>query len=268
MFDNPLNTPSKWSPKDLSDYISNLIEQNDSTLRPPLIKKDKGSDFDIDKVNFSVGSIDNVKKVKPYSTWKRIMVISDLHLPFEHGLYLSFCKELRDAFNPDGIVFIGDIIDHHYTSFHNPDPDGMSAGDELVECLDRVQDWYKEFPNALVMIGNHDARVFRIAKESRISKTWIRDYKDVLNTPNWEFMEEVIIDNVLYTHGSSGDAYRVATNRMISTVQGHYHTKMGVQYINNRVWGMQVGCGIDRDSYAMSYAKGYSKEPMLGAGHC
>jgi hypothetical protein len=34
---------------------------------------------------------------------------------------------------------------------------------------------------------------------------------------------------------------------------------------NFRVFGMQVGCGIDHESYAMAYAK-YGKKPAIGCG--
>lgn len=228
----------------------------------------RGNDFDIDvaTTNFHEAIDEHLTWVNPYQSWRRILVIADLHLPFEHKDYLQFCKQLKAHYKPDGVIFIGDIIDNHYTSFHSSNPDGMSAGDELKLCIERVEEWHRAFPNALVMIGNHDARVLRLAKDSKISECWIRDYEEVLNTPTWKFMEEVIIDDVLYVHGSSGDAYKVATNRMISTVQGHYHTKMGIQYINNGIWGMQVGCGINHNSYAMAYAKGHSKEQLLGAG--
>lgn len=238
----------------ITSSIDNSTEDWKDSIDDDILNQEFKEDFE------------HIKWRNPYQSWKRILVIADLHLPFEHKDYLEFCKQLRDTYQPDGVIFIGDIIDHHYTSFHGADPDGMSAGDELELCIKRVKEWHTAFPNALVMIGNHDARVFRLAKDSKISKAWIRDYKEVLNTPTWQFMEEAIIDDVLYTHGSSGDAYKVATNRMISTVQGHYHTKMGIQYINNGTWGMQVGCGIDRNSYAMGYAKGHSKEQLLGAG--
>jgi hypothetical protein len=53
---------------------------------------------------------------------------------------------------------------------------------------------------------------------------------------------------------------------MMNTVQGHLHTKSYVVNFvgqNYRVFGVQVGCGIDHDSYAMAYCK-YGKKPAIG----
>ena len=53
---------------------------------------------------------------------------------------------------------------------------------------------------------------------------------------------------------------------MMNTVQGHLHTQMYTETFggaNFRVFGSQVGCGIDHESYAMAYAKA-GKKPLIG----
>ena len=48
----------------------------------------------------------------------------------------------------------------------------------------------------------------------------------------------------------------------MSTVQGHLHTQGYIDFQvgrNYKIFGMQVGCGIDHKSYAMSYAKNFGK---------
>ena len=55
---------------------------------------------------------------------------------------------------------------------------------------------------------------------------------------------------------------------MMNTVQGHLHTQAYCEhYVGKRfrVFGMQVGCGINHKSYAMAYAK-YGKRPAVGVG--
>ena len=55
---------------------------------------------------------------------------------------------------------------------------------------------------------------------------------------------------------------------MQSTVQGHLHTQAYCEYTvgrNFKIFGMQVGCGIDFSSYAMAYAKA-GKKPAVGCG--
>ena len=53
-----------------------------------------------------------------------------------------------------------------------------------------------------------------------------------------------------------------------SQIQGHLHSELYIDYIvgkNFRIFGMQVGCGIDNKSYAMAYGKHF-KKPAIGCG--
>ena len=54
----------------------------------------------------------------------------------------------------------------------------------------------------------------------------------------------------------------------MNTVQGHLHTQAYCEHYvgqNFRVFGTQIGCGINWESYAMAYAK-YGKKPAIGCG--
>ena len=118
------------------------------------------------------------------------------------------------------------------------------------------------------MIGNHDRLIRRKAFSGGIPKAWIKEYSEVLNTPNWDFKPRTIIDGVQYIHGESGKAIKKAKDDMMSTVQGHRHTELGVEFavgVNFRVFGLAVGCGIDHESYAMAYGKNF-KKPAIGCG--
>ena len=56
----------------------------------------------------------------------------------------------------------------------------------------------------------------------------------------------------------------MATKRdMVSTVSGHYHTDMYVDWMFGKtraIFGMAVGCGIDSSSYAMVICKEEKKK--------
>ena len=104
----------------------------------------------------------------------RLLIIGDLHEPFCLDKYFAFCKKLYKKKNCNRVLFIGDIIDSHYSSFHEQDPDGMSAGDELDLSIKKVKRWYRAFPKADVVIGNHDRIVSRKAFSAGVSKRWIR----------------------------------------------------------------------------------------------
>ena len=198
---------------------------------------------------------------------RRILVVGDIHAPFELKEYLDFCKETYANFNCNQVVFIGDIVDNHASSFHTSDPDGMGGGDELDLAIERIKDWAIAFPVADVMIGNHDRIIMRKAFDGQIPARWIKDYNEVLGT-NWSWVESVVYDNVLYEHGEGGQALTKAKNNMMSSVCGHTHTEAYVKWLvgkNFKVFGMQVGCGVDSKTYAAAYAKNFKKQ-AIGCG--
>ena len=135
----------------------------------------------------------------------RILVIGDLHEPFNLDGYLEHCKETYEIYNCNKVVFIGDVIDSHYSSYHETDPDGIGGGQELELAIEKLRKWYKIFPKADVTIGNHDRIIMRKAFSSSIPKKWLKDYKEVLEVPNWNFTDIVIYDNVQYIHGEAGN---------------------------------------------------------------
>ena len=196
----------------------------------------------------------------------RILVIGDLHEPFCLKGYLDHCKNIYSKHNCNKVIFIGDVIDNHYSSFHDPDPDGMGGGDELTSAIARLSKWYKAFPEAEVCIGNHDRIVTRKAFASGVPKRWIKEMADVLETPNWVYDTRFVHDKVQYIHGESGRATKKAKDDMMSTVQGHRHTEMFTEFVvgaNYKVFGCAVGCGIDNTSYAIAYGKNF-KKPAIG----
>jgi len=198
---------------------------------------------------------------------RRILVIGDLHCPFELDGYFEFCLDTYDRFACNQVIFIGDILDNHYASYHETDANGMSGGYELQEAIKHVDKWAQAFPIADVIIGNHDRLIMRKAFSSSVPREWIKDYNEVLGTA-WNWVERIEYDGVQYCHGEGGTARTKAKNDMQSTVQGHIHTQAYVEWLvgnRSKIFGMQVGCGIDRDSYAAAYAKHYKKQ-AIGCG--
>ena len=206
-----------------------------------------------------------LKKMRETET-RNILVIGDLHEPFCKDGYLEFCQEQYDTWNCNQVIYIGDIIDNHYTSFHEIDIEAEYTGkQELEYAIKKIAKWYKAFPEATVIVGNHDRMIMRKAQTSLIPSKWIKSYKEVLEVPNWEFVDRLVVDGVQYIHGEAGTARTKCRADMMNTVQGHLHTQTYIEHYvgqNFRVFGMQVGCGIDHDSYAMAYAK-RGKKPSI-----
>jgi metallophosphoesterase superfamily enzyme len=208
----------------------------------------------------------NLLEMRAKAEKSRVLVIGDIHLPFERKDYLQFCKDTYKEYQCNRVVFIGDIIDSHWSSFHTTDPDGLGGGAELEMVIEQVKDWYKAFPDAEVCIGNHDAIIMRKAFDSGVPKIWIKEFNDVLKTPNWQWVTDTYIDGVRYVHGHKSSKARTAARRdMVSTVTGHFHTDFYIDYMFGKtraIFAMAVGCGIDDSQYAFAYAAGGKKNAI------
>jgi len=211
------------------------------------------------------GYVNDVKPKFRSDDHNRILVIGDLHTPFDYEPYFDHCVAVFDKYECNRVVFIGDIIDNHYSSYHETDADGMGGEEELDNAINRLRRWYERFPMADVLIGNHDRMVMRKAQSSSIPTRWIKEYKEVLGTPGWNFTDRVVYDDVQYIHGEGGMARTRARKDLMSTVQGHLHTQCFTEWIIGaglKIFGMQVGCGVDNNSYAMAYAKNFGKSAI------
>ena len=222
------------------------------------------------RIDFRPRLFGQVKEM--YQNWtkeeSRILIIGDTHCPFDLDTYLDFLVDTYNRFNCNRVIHIGDEADHHYTSYHETDADGMGGGEELALTKKRLKRYYDVFDDVDVIIGNHSRLIMRKAQTGGVPREWIREYNDVLGVPNWRFHTELEIDGVLYAHGEGGTARGKCKNDLQSVVQGHLHTQLYVDYIvgrKNRVFGMQVGCGIDHEQYAFGYAKA-GKKPAIGCG--
>ena len=157
---------------------------------------------------------------------RRILCIGDLHCPFELDGYLEFCVETYEKHYCNQVVFIGDIIDNHYSSYHESDPNGLGGGYELQQAIQHVAQWAEAFPVADVIIGNHDRIIMRKAFSSSVPREWIRDYNEVLGT-SWNWVERIEYDGVQYVHGEGGTARKTICNQPFKATFIRKHTWNG-----------------------------------------
>lgn len=205
----------------------------------------------------------------------RVLVVSDLQEPFAHRDAFEFVKAVRDHYETTETVVIGDEEDFHALSGRFPhDPDGMGPGDELRACVRALEKWYEEFPEAKVCTSNHLERIFIKAFYSGLPRQALKSINDLLEAPDgWEWRKNWTIDGVKYEHGDAGGGIYAARNLAItnrqSTVIGHHHAHGGLYYIANDlelIFGLNVGCLIDRSAYAFRYGDKYKFKPTLGCG--
>jgi predicted phosphodiesterase len=162
----------------------------------------------------------------------RVLVIGDVHSPVEHPGYIHFCRDLHAKYRCNQTVFIGDLVDWHSISLHPSHPEAPGPTDEYNLTLPSIARWVKAFPEAKVCIGNHDSRIIRLAASVKIPAAFIRSYKEIWETPDWEWADEFILDEVFYFHGTGNGGMHPAFNSMrkmlMSVVQGHIHSAAGL----------------------------------------
>lgn len=202
------------------------------------------------------------------------LIIADTHLPFEVKDYLQFCKQIEKKFKCKRVVHIGDLVDNHAISYHEHDPDGWSPADEMREVDKKLVKWFKAFPKLHLCIGNHDSLVDRKGKTVGLPRRCFNQFRNIWNLPSgWKDDFDFEFDSVRYQHGTGfsgkyGHISAMEANRQ-STVIGHLHSVAGVGFSANSrecIFGMCVGCGIDRKKYAFAYGKDFRRKPIIGCG--
>lgn len=205
----------------------------------------------------------------------RVLVISDTHYPFSIKGYEEFARSVYKKYKCTQVVHCGDLVDNHaIDSHHEPSAEAKDANTELDEAIKSVKKLCKMFPKVKLVLGNHDLRLVRAAAKVKLTSRMVVPFKELLQLPKgWEIADQFFIDDVKYTHEPYGrGALSIRTSpekNMRSTVFGHLHSSAGIGYLANDdilVWGMNVGCAIDRTTYAAEYGKQMKDKPIIGVG--
>ena len=184
-------------------------------------------------------------------------------------------SKVKNKLKPTRIINIGDEVDNHGISFHDSDPDLMSAGDELIKAQKCCKKLEKLFPEMDLVHSNHGSLSYRRAKAGGIPRHFLKDYNDVLGVgKGWKWYEEITVNinknqSILFKHQFSANILKSAEQMGCSCVQGHFHSKFEIAYTSSPRslnWGMTVGCLIDHKALAFEYNKLQVKRPILGVG--
>lgn len=205
---------------------------------------------------------------------KRILVISDTHVPYHHPDALKFLQAIKDKYEPDRVVHIGDEIDNHAMSYHDSDPDTFSAGDELAQAREVIWQMEEIYPKVDVIESNHGSLWYRKAKTHGIPRDAIKSYEEILQTKKWKWHYDLTLtlpngQPCFFHHGKSANGLLASQKLGMSFVQGHFHGKYNIQYWGNQErlnFALQVGCLIDDSALAFAYNKTTMDRPIIGLG--
>jgi predicted phosphodiesterase len=203
-----------------------------------------------------------------------IGVIGDTHFPFVHPNYINFLEDTFRKHRVTRVMHCGDLVDHHSISRFQSEPDSDGANTEFELAQKNIEIYTRTFDKVDIVLGNHDLIPIRQAATLGIPKQFLKGFKELWNLPKgWTVDEQLIINDVLYEHGTGtlgkNGALDKAINAMISCVIGHSHGFGGCQYKSNSkslIFGLNVGCGIAIDEYAFRYGKYNKNRETLGCG--
>lgn len=228
-----------------------------------------------------------VKKLKN-EEHKSILVISDMHAPYNHKDLLNFYNDLKKLVNPDLVVNIGDELDNHAISFHDSDPDLDSAGVELRKGREFLWQLASIFPRVYSVDSNHGSLAYRRQKAHGLPKQLILSYRDIIFShrdeygsivnsnlgKEWFWSDYLVVKTprglVKFKHGEgTADLRSDISKERMSVVRGHHHSQFNIMYSASNldlIFGMTVGCGIDDKLAAFSYNKKTNDRPIIGCG--
>ena len=108
----------------------------------------------------------------------KVAVLSDVHYPYEDQNAIKVCKAYLQDYQPDVIVFNGDITDCYTVSRYEKNVRNRpSIQDELDYTHDRLAEWVKEFPETEFKFveGNHEERLRKHIMANAAELITIRD---------------------------------------------------------------------------------------------
>jgi hypothetical protein len=210
--------------------------------------------------------------------YETIICISDLQEPFGHPDAYKFLHSIKRKYyinrKKTKVVNQGDEADFHNFSKYPKDPNGYGPMEEYNRLLQRLSLLWSLFPEQDICISNHTIRPLKVAYQAGLPQVFLREYHEFLNAPkDCKWQDSWVHNDIMFEHGENvsgmNAALRAAKSNRQSTSIGHQHSHGGVQYSTCRkdtIFGLNTGCLIDVDAYAMAYGKNIREKPTLGLG--
>lgn len=204
---------------------------------------------------------------------RRILNISDQHIPYEHPDMFKFLAAIKRKYKPTLVINGGDEVDSHALSFHDSDADLPSAGEELQRAIVKIKRLEKMFPRMIILDSNHGSLALRKFKHHGIPMKYLADHQTIYGVSDkWQWVNDLTLtlpngQPVYFCHGMSKQGIKLASQRGTCVVQFHYHTDFRIDYIgnpNSLLWSLQSGCLINRKSLAFAYDKLNLNRPIIG----
>jgi predicted phosphodiesterase len=172
---------------------------------------------------------------------KRVLLLSDIHIPYHSIEALTAALEFAENENPDCVLLNGDTLDFHGLSRFVRDPKKRSVSHELGAFKQFMDILKRIFPSSRIIfkVGNHEERYqhFLWAKAAELTDVAEFDFENIIKAraEGIEFVtDKKIINlnglNIIHGHEFSSGFFspvNVARGLFLraktSAIQGHNH---------------------------------------------
>lgn len=123
------------------------------------------------------------------------LVIPDTHMPYHHKDSFDFLWDVACAYDTQNYLHVGDLIDHHASSYHESEPDAYYPEQEKELAQENAQYLQEMFPDMDISEGNHDVIPKRKAKSMGLPTSMLSDMNKIYDLENtWRWHDEYFFD--------------------------------------------------------------------------
>lgn len=207
-------------------------------------------------------------------------MVPDTHFPFTDLNGLSLVFTLIEREKPDVVIQIGDLYDQFSFSKFARSHDLMTPQEEVQEAREgAVNMWSKirklssRKTRLIQLLGNHDDRMMKRVCEKfpEIAALTTGLYDSLYKFPSVETVmdsrSELVIDDVIYTHGFLGSGKHVGYFQK-SVVHGHTHrgAVYTLEQAGRTLFELDCGFLADRNATPLKYTPTTTTRWSLGCG--
>jgi len=155
----------------------------------------------------------SAKPRKPFKLKSgKILVMSDVHIPYHDVTSVEACLEHADAYKPDCILLNGDTIDFYGVSRWEKDPEVRNLPEELKKTRQFLMHLRARFPDAEIIWknGNH---------EERWEKYLWNNAPELCGVEDFELQKLLRFDElgIQFVHGRQ----RIKAGKHLTIIHGH-----------------------------------------------
>lgn len=205
------------------------------------VKREKGT---VVSVTSEPNGADKNSELKQRKAGLKVAVLSDVHYPYEDAQAIRLVMAYLKDYQPDMIIFNGDILDCYSISRYDKNPArNLDFNQEVEYARDKLEEWVDTFPYATIKMleGNHEERLKKYLSSNAAALLNIQGMKmknllhlDRLGIEWIDSSRELKIGNLLFTHG------HLARKHAGSSARGHYES-YGCSVLIGHIHRLSIG---------------------------